>query len=78
MHCHGVGNLRALLSEQPKGPAEGFKDDEPGYVHVNVKFLPQMQDESKRSHLFAAIDRPPVGCSCRSSAARVQSIPRRF
>ena len=54
---HGVGNLRALLPEQPKEPVQGFKAYEPGYVHVDVKFLPQMQDESQRSYLFVAIDR---------------------
>ena len=54
---HGVGNLRALLPATPKQPAKGFKAYEPGYVHVDVKYLPQMQDESARSYLFVAIDR---------------------
>ncbi|THT94827.1 transposase family protein, partial [Lampropedia puyangensis] len=29
----------------------------PGYVHVDIKYLPQMQDEASRSYLFVAIDR---------------------
>ena len=29
----------------------------PGYVHIDVKYLPQMADERSRSYLFVAIDR---------------------
>lgn len=54
---HGVGNLKALLPATPKEPAKGFKAYEPGYVHVDVKYLPQMADQNKRSYLFVAIDR---------------------
>ncbi len=36
---------------------KAFKSYEPGYVHVDVKYLPQMQDESSRRYLFVAIDR---------------------
>ena len=28
-----------------------------GFVHVDVKYLPQMADESRRTYLFVAIDR---------------------
>ncbi len=54
---YGTGNLNAL---KPRGPAmahKTFKNYEPGYVHVDVKYLPQMQDESSRRYLFVAIDR---------------------
>ena len=27
------------------------------YVHVDIKYLPQMPDESQRRYLFVAIDR---------------------
>ena len=54
---HGVGNLRALLPQQPKEPAKGFKLYEPGYVHVDIKYLPQMPGESQRRYLFVAIER---------------------
>lgn len=30
---------------------------EPGYIHVDVKYLPQMEDESQRRYVFVAIDR---------------------
>ena len=51
---HGAGNLNAL---KPQEPAVAFKSYEPGYVHMDVKCLPQMQDESSRCYLFVAIDR---------------------
>jgi hypothetical protein len=54
---YGVGNLRALLPEQPQEPSKGFKPYEPGYVHVDIKYLPQMPDEAGRRYLFVAIDR---------------------
>ena len=57
---HGVGNLRsmtaALLGDEP-APKKTFKDYEPGFVHVDIKYLPQMPDESSRRYLFVAIDR---------------------
>jgi len=33
-----------------------FKAYDPGFVHVDVKHLPQMPDEDHRQYLFAAID----------------------
>ena len=38
-------------------PYKSFKDYEPGFVHVDIKYLPQMAGESARSYLFVAIDR---------------------
>ena len=58
------GNLKALLPAEPKEPLKGFKAYEPGYVHVDVKYLPQIQDQSSRSYLFVA--RRQIGrASCR-------------
>ncbi len=56
---HGVSNLADLIprEESEKAPAKRFKDYEPGFVHVDVKYLPQMPDEDARQYLFAAIDR---------------------
>lgn len=56
---HGVSNLKALLpkEEGAKTPVKAFKDYAPGFVHVDVKYLPQMPDEDQRQYLFAAIDR---------------------
>lgn len=42
----------------PAEPAiKTFKDDEPGFVHMDIKYLPQVPDEAARRDLFAAIDR---------------------
>lgn len=57
---HGVGSLRALQTElvgEATAPAKSFKDYEPGFVHVDIKYLPQMPDEKSRRYLFVAIDR---------------------
>jgi len=40
-----------------KIPVKPFKAYDPGFVHVDVKYLPQMPDEDHRQYLFAAIDR---------------------
>ena len=40
-----------------KTPVKPFKAYDPGFVHVDVKYLPQMPDEDHRQFLFAAIDR---------------------
>ncbi len=56
---HGVSNLSALIPP-PEGeakPVKTFKDDAPGFVHVDVKYLPQMPDEAAHQYLFVAIDR---------------------
>ncbi|MCE8014434.1 IS481 family transposase, partial [Halomonas daqingensis] len=34
-----------------------FKDYEPGYVHIDIKHLPQMPDEEQKRYLYVAIDR---------------------
>ena len=54
---HGVSNLNALKPKTPTLPSKVFKSYEPGFVHVDIKYLPQMADEDKRSYLFVAIDR---------------------
>lgn len=56
---HGVSNLADLVPREAPGktPAKAFKDDTPGFVHVDVKSLPQRPDEDARQSLFAAIDR---------------------
>ena len=54
---HGVGNLNALKPAKPKEPHKAFKAYEPGYLHMDIKYLPQMADETRRRYLFVAIDR---------------------
>ncbi|SFD94424.1 Integrase core domain-containing protein [Thiohalospira halophila DSM 15071] len=55
---HGVSDRRDLIP-QPEGEAKPktFKDYQPGYVHVDIKYLPAMADEDSRTYLFVAIDR---------------------
>ena len=56
---HGVSRLADLepAADQPKAPKKTYKDYEPGYVHIDYKYLPQMPDEDRRRYLFVAIDR---------------------
>ena len=47
---HGVGSLKALLEQQndePKKPPKTFKDYEPGFIHIDIKYQPQMPDETR-------------------------------
>jgi len=56
---HGVATLRDLYPKE-EGEAEAkktFKDYEPGFLHIDIKYLPQMPDETQRRYLFVAIDR---------------------
>jgi len=55
----GVSNLQALIPqpEADEQPTKTFKDDEPGFVHVDIKYLPQMPDEDAHRYLFVGIDR---------------------
>ena len=54
---HGVGDLAMLKPASPRALHKPFKAYEPGFVHVDVKYLPQMADQTRRSYLFVAIDR---------------------
>ena len=54
---HGVGNLRDLQSKSPRPQHKAFKAYRPGYLHVDVKYLPQWADETLRRYLYVAIDR---------------------
>lgn len=51
----GVSSLPEPLV--PTRESQPFKAYEPGYVHIDVKYLPQMQDERERRYVFVAIDR---------------------
>ena len=53
---HGVSNLQALRPPPPDTPSKTFKDYEPGYVHVDIKYLPALEG-APRQYLFVAIDR---------------------
>ncbi|NDY94102.1 IS481 family transposase, partial [Ideonella livida] len=51
------GHSRLPVPQKPEGQVKPFKAYEPGYVHMDVKYLPQMADEQARRYVFVAIDR---------------------
>ena len=56
MKRHGV-NRRPVEDKDAPIVVKTFKDYAPGFVHVDIKYLPQMADETARRYLFVAIDR---------------------
>ena len=56
---HDVANLKRLVpAVEGEAPAKKtFKDYEPGFLHIDIKYLPHMPDETQRRYLFVAIDR---------------------
>ncbi len=55
----GVSNLRELYpkEEEEEKPKKTFKDYAPGFIHIDLKYLPRMPDQKSRSYLYVAIDR---------------------
>ncbi|SJN15241.1 Mobile element protein [Halomonas citrativorans] len=56
----GLPSLAALKKQERADQApthKPFKAYTPGYIHVDVKHLPQMLDENRKRYLFVAIDR---------------------
>jgi transposase InsO family protein len=51
--------MRKALEEASgeKASKKSFKDYDPGFIHIDIKYLPKMPDEARRSYLFVAIDR---------------------
>ncbi len=45
-----------LCARSVAAPKKTFKDYEPGFLHIDIKYLPQMSDETQRRYLFVAID----------------------
>lgn len=59
---YGVSNLNEMKrvleqNSEEKTPKKHFKDYAPGFVHIDIKYLPKMEDEDRRQYLFVAIDR---------------------
>ena len=57
---HGVSNLKALrfvLEPATARPVKTFKDYEPGFIYIDIKYLPRMPDESEHRYRYVAIDR---------------------
>lgn len=69
MRCYGVFSLRELQAQvlagagTPSPAQETFKDDEPGFVHMDIKYLSPMPDEQLKRYLFVALDTYAACCS---------------
>jgi len=55
MRRHGV-NRRPVEDKGAPIAVKIFKDYAPGLIYVDIKYLPQMADETSRRYLFVAID----------------------
>jgi hypothetical protein len=58
---HGVGNLRDLKVKTVRPKHGGFKAYEPGYIHIDVKYLPHL--------LVLCLSR--LSCDCGATARHV-------
>jgi transposase InsO family protein len=75
---HWVSNLRDMKAKAPKPNRSAFKPYEPGHLHIDVKYLPHMQDETKRRYLFVAIDRATLWVFIRVHNTKTAANARRF
>ena len=75
---HGVSNLRDLKAKVARPGYSGFKAYEPGYLHIDVKYLPQMADQTSRRYLFVAIDRATRRVFIRIYSSKTAANARRF
>ena len=73
-----MSNFKALLPKTPAEPHKVFKAYEPGFLHVDVKYLPQTADETTRRYLFVAIDRATRWVFVRIMPAKTAANARRF
>ena len=67
-----------LLPKTPAAARKTFKVYEPGFLHVDVKYLPQMADKTTRRYLFVAIDRATRWVFVRILPAKTAANARRF
>jgi hypothetical protein len=52
-----VGRCDPESRDRNSATEKTFESYEPGFIHIDIKYLPQMADESSRRYLFIAIDR---------------------
>ncbi len=77
--CAGTAcpNCQDLKPKAAKPAHKPFKAYEPGYLHIDVTYLPQMADEEKRRSLFVAIDRATRWVFVRIYPAKTAANARR-
>lgn len=72
------GHSRLPPPEKTARTHQPFKSYEPGYLHMDVKYLPQMADETARRYAFVAIDRATrwvfIALKSHKSAAAARSF----
>ncbi len=51
------GHSRLPVADKTPSVFKPFKAYEPGYLHIDLKYLPQMANETARRYVFVAIDR---------------------
>jgi transposase InsO family protein len=73
-----VENLRNLTARAARPKHSAFKAYEPGYLHIDAKYLPQMADESRRRYLFVAMGRATRWVFIRILPAKTAADARRF
>ena len=78
IHRPGVGNLRDLQAKEERPKHSSLKAYEPGYIQIDVKYLPQIGDETSDCYLFVAIDRVTRWCFIRISRAKIAANARCF
>jgi hypothetical protein len=54
---HGVGNLRDLKARDARPKHSGFNAYEPGYIHIDVKYLPNLLGDCGQSPSGQRVDR---------------------
>jgi len=52
-----LDDVISKAEDKKTSPKKTFKDYEPGFVHIDIKYLMQMPDETSCRYLFVAIDR---------------------
>jgi len=67
-----------LRPKAPAKPHKSFKSHAPGFLHLDVKFLPQMAFETARRYLFVAIGRAIRRMLVRTLPAKTAANARRF
>ena len=75
---HGESRLHKAVENQEKPAYKPFKAYDPGYLHVDVKYLPQMADQSGREYLYVAIDRATRWVFLQIHPARNAETAERF
>ena len=75
---HGVGNLNALKPSTPQEPHKAFKSYEPGFLHMDVKYLPRCRTRQSGVTCSWPSTGPRAGCLWLSSPTRQPPVHASF